>query len=109
MSAPLRIAALSAWHVHAEEYAREAQNHPDTELAAVWDEDAERGNALAETLGVEFIGDLDALLAREDLDGVTITTATTVHREVIGKVRRRRASTCSPRSCWPPPSPRARS
>ncbi|MGP9683897.1 Gfo/Idh/MocA family protein [Brachybacterium sp. AOP3-A1-3] len=86
MSATLRIAALSAWHVHAEEYAREAQNHPETELVAVWDDDAERGKALAETVGVEFVADLDDLLAREDLDGVTITTATTVHREVIGKV-----------------------
>lgn len=86
MSAPLRIAALSAWHVHAEEYAREAQNHPDAELVAVWDEDAERGRALAEKLGAPFAGDLEELLAREDLDGVTITTATTAHREVIGRV-----------------------
>ena len=86
MSAPLRIAALSAWHVHAEEYAREAQNHPDTELIAVWDEDTERGRALAESLGVPFAEDLDQLLAREDLDGVTITTATTAHRDVIGRV-----------------------
>ena len=86
MSAPLRIAALSAWHVHAEEYAREAQNHPDTELVAVWDEDAERGRALAESLDVPFTEDLDQLLAREDLDGVTITTATTAHRDVIGRV-----------------------
>lgn len=85
MSAPLRIAVLSAWHVHAEEYAREAQNHADTELVAVWDEDAERGRALAETLDVPFTGDLDQLLAREDLDGVTITTATTAHRDVIGR------------------------
>jgi 1,5-anhydro-D-fructose reductase (1,5-anhydro-D-mannitol-forming) len=86
VSAPLRIATLSAWHVHAEEYAREAQNHPETELVAVWDDDAERGKALADTLGVEFTPDLDALLAREDLDGVTITTATTAHLDVIGRV-----------------------
>ncbi|MCT1655571.1 Gfo/Idh/MocA family protein [Brachybacterium muris] len=85
MTAPLRIAALSAWHVHAEEYAREAQQHPGTELVAVWDEEPERGRALAESLGVEFAPDLEALLARQDLDGVTVTTATNVHREVIGK------------------------
>lgn len=84
MTAPLRIAALSAWHVHAEEYAREAQQHPGTELVAVWDEAPERGRALAESLGVEFAPDLEALLARQDLDGVTVTTATNVHREVIG-------------------------
>ena len=85
MSAPLRIAALSAWHVHAEEYAREAQSHPDTELVAVWDDDSDRGQTLADKLGVEFAPDLDQLLAREDLDGVTVTTATTAHSDVIGR------------------------
>ena len=85
MTAPLRIAALSAWHVHAEEYAREAQQHPGTELVAVWDEEPERGRALAESLGVEFAPDLEALLARQYLDGVTVTTATSEHRDVIGR------------------------
>lgn len=84
MTPPLRIAALSAWHVHAEEYARAAIDHPDTELVAVWDDDAARGQELATTLGVEFAPDLEQLLAREDLDGVTITTATTDHLDVIG-------------------------
>lgn len=85
MTTPLRIAVLSAWHVHAEEYGRAAVDHPDTELVAVWDDDAERGRALAERLGVEATTDLDALLAREDLDGVTVTAATSDHLEVIGK------------------------
>ncbi|PWH07151.1 oxidoreductase [Brachybacterium endophyticum] len=83
---PLRIAVLSAWHVHAEEYGRAAIDHPGTELVAVWDDDAARGQELAERLGVPFESDLDALLAREDLDGVTNTTATTVHDEILGKV-----------------------
>jgi predicted dehydrogenase len=86
VTTPLRIAALSAWHVHAEEYARAAMDHPDTELVAVWDEDFDRGQVLAEKLSVTAVEDLDALLARPDLDGVTITTATTAHREIIGKV-----------------------
>ena len=85
MTSPLRIAVLSAWHVHAEEYGRAALDHPDTELVAVWDDDAERGAALAETLGVPFEADLEALLAREDLDGVTCTTATTDHDEILGR------------------------
>ncbi|MGJ6979186.1 Gfo/Idh/MocA family protein [Aestuariimicrobium soli] len=86
MTSPLRIAVLSAWHVHAEEYGRAALDHPDTELVAVWDDDADRGQALADKLGVEFAPSLDELLARDDLDGVTITTATTAHPEVIGAV-----------------------
>lgn len=85
-AAPLRIAVLSAWHVHAEEYGRAAIDHPGTELVAVWDDDTARGQELAERLGVPFEADLDALLARDDLDGVTVTTATSVHDAVIGQV-----------------------
>ena len=86
MTQPLRIAVLSAWHVHAEEYGRAAIDHPDTELVAVWDDDESRGRELADRLGVPFEADLDALLAREDLDGVTNTTATTDHDEILGRV-----------------------
>ncbi|MFC7878635.1 Gfo/Idh/MocA family protein [Isoptericola sp. NPDC057391] len=85
MTTPLRIAVLSAWHVHAEEYGRAAVDHPGTELVAVWDDDTDRGRGLAERLGVEATTDLDALLAREDLDGATVTAATSDHLEVIGK------------------------
>lgn len=85
MSSPLRVAALSFWHVHAGDYARSAQNHPGTELVAVWDDDPDRGRAGAEQFGVEFVPDLDALLARDDIDAVTITTSTVDHRDVILK------------------------
>lgn len=85
MSNPLKIATLSFWHVHAGDYSRQAQAHPGTELVAVWDEDTERGKAGAEQFGVEFTGDLAALLARDDLDGVVITTPTDVHPDVMLK------------------------
>ncbi|MGW6200000.1 Gfo/Idh/MocA family protein [Kribbella sp. NPDC055110] len=85
MSNPLKIATLSFWHVHAGDYSRQAQEHPGTDLVAVWDDDAERGQAGADKFGVEFTGDLDALLARDDLDGVVITTPTDVHRDIIVK------------------------
>ncbi len=86
MTSALRIAVLSAWHVHAEEYGRAAIDHPDTELVAVWDDDAARGLELAERLGVDFVPDLDQLLARDDLDGVTVTTATSDHVPVLTAV-----------------------
>jgi predicted dehydrogenase len=85
VSNPLKIATLSFWHVHAGDYSRQAQAHPGTDLVAVWDDDAERGKAAAEQFGVEFTDDLDALLARDDLDGVLITTPTDVHRDVMIK------------------------
>lgn len=64
---------------------RNVQEHPDTRIVAVWDDDEQRGRAAAEEFGVEFVADLDELLARPELDAVTITTATDQHRDVIGR------------------------
>ncbi|GAA1518860.1 Gfo/Idh/MocA family oxidoreductase [Kribbella lupini] len=86
VSKPLKIAALGFWHVHAGDYSRQAQEHPGTELVAVWDDDPELGRAGAEKFGVPYTDDLDALLARDDLDGVTVTTSTDVHRDLMVKV-----------------------
>ena len=85
---PIRVAVLGFWHVHAGDYARQAVEHPGTELVAVWDDDVERGRDGAERFGVEFTDDLDALLARDDVDAVTITTSTAVHRDVITRAAR---------------------
>jgi 1,5-anhydro-D-fructose reductase (1,5-anhydro-D-mannitol-forming) len=84
-AAPLRVAVLSFWHVHAGDYANSTVNHPGTELVAVWDDDVDRGREGAERFGVEFVADLDELLARDDIDAVTITTSTDVHRDVMVK------------------------
>ena len=85
MSHPLTVAAIGFWHVHAGDYARNVQQHPDTTLVAVWDDDEERGRAAASEFGVEFVADLDELLSRPALDAVTVTTATDQHRDVIGR------------------------
>jgi len=79
----VRIAILGFWHVHAQDYTAEAEAHPEVELVGVWDEDPERGRAEAAARGVPFFERLDALLARDDLDGVVVTTATTAHGTVI--------------------------
>jgi 1,5-anhydro-D-fructose reductase (1,5-anhydro-D-mannitol-forming) len=79
----IRLGILSFWHVHADDYAREAQAHPRTEIVAAWDEDPERGRAKAKTLGASFHANLAELLARPDVDGVVVTTSTNAHRDVI--------------------------
>jgi predicted dehydrogenase len=88
MSHPLSIAALGFWHVHAGDYATSVQEHPDTTLVAVWDDDEERGRAAAAEFGVEYVSDLEELLARPELDGVTVTTSTDQHRDVMLKATR---------------------
>jgi 1,5-anhydro-D-fructose reductase (1,5-anhydro-D-mannitol-forming) len=79
----IRVAMVSFWHVHAKDYARQAQEHPDTEIVAAWDENAERGHAQAEALGVRYFTNLEELLARSDIDGVIIDTPTSMHHAVM--------------------------
>lgn len=87
---PLRLALLSAWHVHARDYLREARALDGLEVTALWDDDPERGRAFATEHDLPFRGDLDALLAdgsggSAGVDGVIVTTPTADHREVIAR------------------------
>ncbi|SFJ49148.1 Predicted dehydrogenase [Paenibacillus sp. UNC496MF] len=84
----MRIAILSFWHVHAKDYALQAERHPDTEVAAVWDENPARGRAEAEARGVPYYAGLAELLARPDIDAVIVTAPTAMHRAVIGAAAR---------------------
>lgn len=86
MSKNLRIALVGAWHVHANDYARDCDRNPHTNLVAVWDPNPEFARRAAEKWDVPVVADLDELLADSELDGVIITTATNIHREVMEKV-----------------------
>ena len=79
----IRIGKISYWHVHAWEYTNLAQEHPDTQIVAVWDEDAKRGQEAADRLGVSYVQDLEEMLRRDDLDAVIVDAPTNRHQEVI--------------------------
>ncbi len=79
----MKIAVIGGWHVHTMEYAAAIQNNPKAELACLWDDDEQRGKALAEKLGVPFQPDQAAIWADQSIDGVQITTATYQHRDVL--------------------------
>ncbi|MDR0601590.1 MAG: Gfo/Idh/MocA family oxidoreductase [Treponema sp.] len=74
---------LSKWHVHARDYAAQLLKTGKAEIAAVWDESEERGKTWAGELGVEYIRDLGAVLARGDIQAVICDTPTTMHKEVL--------------------------
>jgi 1,5-anhydro-D-fructose reductase (1,5-anhydro-D-mannitol-forming) len=80
---PIKVAVLGFWHVHAAEYADRVRRHPDTELVAVWDDDRGRGQAAAEVLDTAFLDDLGDLLARDNIDAVTVTAATSQHHGIM--------------------------
>lgn len=79
----IRIGKISYWHVHAWDYTKQAQEHPGTEIVAVWDEIAERGQAAAEKLGASFYENLDEMLKRDDIDAVIVDAPTVRHQEVM--------------------------
>lgn len=88
MDNPIRVAVVGWWHVHAPDYAQDTVDHPATELVAVWDDERDRGTEGAARFGVPFEPDLDRLLARHDVDAVTITTTTRDHRDVMVRAAR---------------------
>lgn len=79
----IRIGKISLWHVHAWDYIKQAQEHEDTVMAAVWDEDAERGQEAAERLNVPFYASLEDMLAQDNIDAVIVDAPTRLHDDVI--------------------------
>lgn len=84
----IRVAMLSRWHVHANDYARQANENQSIEIAAVWDEEVSRGQAWAQELGVPFYASLDDLLARPEINGVIVDTPTSMHKDVMIRAAR---------------------
>ena len=84
----VRVAMLSRWHVHADEYASRVNDEERAQVVAVWDEDPGRGRGWASDLGVDFEADLDRLLARDDIDAVAVDAPTNMHPEVMIKAAR---------------------
>lgn len=79
----IKVAMLSFWHVHANDYAAQVEKHPDTEITAIWDEIPERGRAEAEKRGVKYYDRLEDLLEDPSIDAVVIDTPTNLHRDVM--------------------------
>jgi scyllo-inositol 2-dehydrogenase (NAD+) len=79
----VNVAMLSKWHVHADDYARQANQNKNLTIKVVWDEDEKRGAEWAEKLGVPFERDLEKVLANPEIDAVIVDTPTYLHKEII--------------------------
>lgn len=80
----LKIAMISGWHVHAKGYGEELKKMKEkVSITAVWDEIPDRGQVWAQELGAHFEGDLNRLLAREDVEAVVVDAPTNLHSEVM--------------------------
>jgi predicted dehydrogenase len=81
----LNAGIISAWHVHAKDYVRELRENGRVRLCALWDENPERGRAMAAEWGLEFEADYDTFIARNDFSAVICTSPTTMHGELLRK------------------------
>ncbi|MGG5252197.1 Gfo/Idh/MocA family protein [Neobacillus sp. SM06] len=79
----LRVALLSRWHVHADEYAGYAKENSNVKIVKVWDEQEERGRKWAKELGVVFEGKLEKIMADPAIDAVMVASPTSMHKEII--------------------------
>ncbi|WP_042222664.1 Gfo/Idh/MocA family protein [Oceanobacillus manasiensis] len=79
----IKVALLSRWHVHADDYARDIQENEDISIQLVWDEESDRGEKWAEELGVPFEQDLNKVLSNSNIDAVIVNTPTNKHKEII--------------------------
>lgn len=79
----MNVAVLGAWHVHTMQYAEAIQKNPNSNLVCLWDEDPARGQEAAGKLGIPYQPDLSAILSDPSIQGVSVTTATSQHTEVL--------------------------
>nr|MBA2470468.1 Gfo/Idh/MocA family oxidoreductase [Chloroflexia bacterium] len=77
--APVRLGIVSFAHHHNYGFAAGALTLPGVTIAAVWDADPAVGAAAAEKFGTGFEPDLDALLARDDVDAVIVGSENVHH------------------------------
>ena len=81
MSDTVGIAMVSMAHAHAEGYAEQVGSIANTELKVIWDDDPGRGKPASEKFGVPHTDDLDAVLARDDIDAVVVNSETVKHTD----------------------------
>jgi predicted dehydrogenase len=81
----IRVGILSYAHVgHAVSYSAALKQIEGVEIAAIYDEDAERGRSMANRYGVpKFHGDARAVIERDDVQAVVVCSATDVHVDLV--------------------------
>ncbi len=78
--------ALCGCEGHVDRFGNFVNSYPESETVAVWDNDQEKAQKIADLLGgCRVETDYDKLLASDDIDGVVIVTANIYHADMILK------------------------
>lgn len=76
------IALLSFAHSHQNGWAAVFKRDARVRIACAWDEDPARGSAQADRLGVPLVASLDEVLARDDVQAVSICSTNDNHADL---------------------------
>ena len=81
----VRLGILGFAHGHVEAYCKQWRTRPElgVELCCAWDHDAQRLATSAERFAIETSASADALLERDDVDGVVIAAETSGHADLV--------------------------
>ena len=77
------IGILSHAHGHSNVYCEVMRDFDDVELVANWDDNTERGQRAAETYGMEYRANADAVIHDPRVDALIITMETNRHAEFV--------------------------
>jgi len=82
---PIRVGLLSYAHLgHAVGYSAALNRLDSVEFAAIYDEDAERGRAMATRFGVpDYYPDAESVLDRDDIQAVVVCSPTNTHARLV--------------------------
>ena len=79
----INIAMLSFAHVHANGYAKQVNDNPDTRIQCIWDDDPVRGKIASEQFNVPYIADLEEVVSNPGVDAVVVNAYTAQHPWVM--------------------------
>lgn len=78
----MKIGMMSFAHMHAASYADSLKKLPNVELVGIFDDDAKRGQEMAQTYGTTHYVDQDDFLAQK-MDAVIICSENNRHKEMV--------------------------
>ena len=81
----LNVGVISTWHVHAKEYVQELLKSGKVCVAALWDENPDKGRAAAAEWKTDFEADFDKFIVRKDFSAVICNSPTTMHPALLSK------------------------
>lgn len=77
------IAFLSTAHTHTSGFLKAVSEKDDCDVVAIWDDMESRGRHFASEYGADYSSDLDAVIGRDDIDGLIVCVENTRHLPLL--------------------------